>query len=39
MLVTNSRFTAPAWQRWEEFVERDLALVDRDELMDWLQNR
>jgi Restriction endonuclease len=37
LLVTNSRFSSVAWQRWESRVGRDLALVDREELFEWLR--
>lgn len=37
MLVTNSRFTSVAWKMWEEYVGRNLLLVDRTELFEWLK--
>lgn len=37
VLVTNSRFTSPAWAAWESRVGRDLDLIDREELLSWLR--
>jgi HJR/Mrr/RecB family endonuclease len=36
VLVTNSRFSKTVWKLWKQRVGRDLALVDRDELLEWL---
>lgn len=36
VLVTNSRFSRDAWKLWEERVRRDLVLIDREELLEWL---
>jgi hypothetical protein len=36
MLVTNSRFTRTAWKTWQRQGKRDLSLVDRDALFEWL---
>jgi len=38
MIVTNSRFTSIVWEQWEEHVGRDLNLIDRSELFEWLQS-
>lgn len=38
IVVTNSRFTKSAWHRWEHRVGRDLELVDRAELLEWLKS-
>ena len=38
VLVTNSRITAVAWALWQDRVGRDLKLVDREELLEWLSN-
>jgi hypothetical protein len=37
ILITNSRITKVAWTLWEDRVMRDLDLVDRDALFDWLR--
>jgi len=37
MIITNSRFTNVAWERWQEATKRDLTLVDREELFRWLR--
>ena len=37
MLVTNSRFSRDAWRAWQSRVHRDLHMVDREELFDWLR--
>jgi hypothetical protein len=36
ILVTNSRITNVAWTLWEDRVGRELKLVDREELFEWL---
>jgi HJR/Mrr/RecB family endonuclease len=36
VLVTNSRFSQQVWKVWEHRVLRDLKLVDREELFQWL---
>jgi hypothetical protein len=36
MLVTNSRFSGEVWKRWQSEAARDLRLVDRQELLEWL---
>jgi len=36
VLVTNSRFSRDAWKLWEERVNRDLMLIDREALFAWL---
>ncbi|MDE3100241.1 MAG: restriction endonuclease [Verrucomicrobiota bacterium] len=36
MLVTNSRFTGVVWQSWERSVGRELSLIDRESLSEWL---
>jgi len=38
VLVTNSRITTIAWTLWEDRVGRDLRLVDREELFEWLSD-
>lgn len=38
VVVTNSRFTQPAWSSWQHRVDRDLNLIDREELLDWLSS-
>jgi HJR/Mrr/RecB family endonuclease len=38
IVVTNSRFTQSAWRRWEHRIGRDLHLVDRMELLEWLKS-
>lgn len=37
VLVTNSRFSGVVWTLWEERVGRDLTLIDREELLEWLR--
>lgn len=37
LVVTNSRFTIDVWKHWEHRVNRDLGLIDRQELIDWLR--
>lgn len=37
VLVTNSRFSNTIWKRWEERVGRELTLIDREELFEWLR--
>jgi hypothetical protein len=38
LLVTNSRFSVDAWRAWESRIGRDLELLDRSELFDWLEH-
>lgn len=38
VIVTNSRFSRTIWKRWEERVGRDLTLIDREELFEWLRD-
>lgn len=38
VLVTNSRITGVVWTLWEDRVGRDLTLVDREELFEWLRD-
>lgn len=38
VLVTNARITAVAWALWEDRVGRDLKLIDREELFEWLSD-
>jgi HJR/Mrr/RecB family endonuclease len=37
VLVTNSRVSGPAWRRWQASVGRELDLVERATLLDWLR--
>lgn len=37
IFVTTSQFTKPVWETWENHVGRDLELVDREELLEWLK--
>lgn len=37
VLVTNSRFTNEVWKQWESRVGRDLELIDREDLFNWLR--
>jgi HJR/Mrr/RecB family endonuclease len=36
LAVTNSHFSGDVWKRWQHRVNRELSLVDREELLDWL---
>ena len=38
VLVTNSRISRDSWKRWEHNVGRDLELIDREELLEWLRD-
>ncbi len=38
VLVTNSKITGTVWKLWEDRVGRDLTLVDREELFEWLRD-
>jgi len=38
LLVTNSRYSLDAWRAWESRIGRDLKLVDRGELFEWLEH-
>lgn len=38
MLVTNSRFTGVAWVKWQSNIGRNLRLVDRHEILEWLSS-
>ncbi len=37
VLITNTRITKDAWVAWEDRVGRDLAFIDREELLEWLR--
>jgi HJR/Mrr/RecB family endonuclease len=37
IFVTTSCFTKPVWKAWEDHINRDLELVDREELLEWLR--